>query len=291
MSTTPTVVVSVLLATAAAVAVSFLTRPSTEPTPGGDATAALQREVSALQQTQADLQKQLAALASAPAPAAAARPIERVEAPTVSSEQVAAAVEAYLSTRSGGAAPAAAGATPAFDMEKDFAALLSTNYWENPALWKRAQAAGVMDEVLKKYEAMAKQNPNDASKQMQLANAYLAVLQMDPSSGPRLGMKADKTLDAVLELEPTHWNARFSKAMSYTFWPDFLGKKPAAIKNFEMLVEQQDSMPVEAQQAQTYLFLGNLLEQRGDTAKAKAAWARGAKRHPDNEELRKKAGG
>jgi len=291
MSTTPTVIVSVLLATAAAVAVSFLTRPSTEPTPGGDATAALQREVAALRVTQADLQKQLAAFASAPAPAAAARPIERVEAPTVSNEQIAAAVEAYLGKRAGGASATPAAAANSFDMETDFAKLAGGSFFEHPELWKKAYDAGLMDEVIKKFEAEAKLNPNDAKKQMDLAKAYISYLQMDTSKGPTLGLKADQTYDRVLALEPTHWEARFSKAVSYSFWPAFTGKPKESIKHFQMLVEQQDSMPVEPQQAQTYLMLGNMLEQGGDVVKAKAAWARGSKRHPDNEELRKKAGG
>lgn len=288
--TTSTIVLSVLLATAAATAVSFGLRPSTEPLPGPDPVAALQHEVAALQKTQAELQQQLAALASAPASVPAPRAIERIEAPTVTTEQVAAAVEAYLGKRSGGGASAAAAPAPGFDLDKDFALLVGTDLQDNATAWRKAFAAGAMDEVIEKFEAEAKANPNDAKKQMDLANACIAYLQLDSTKAPVMGAKADQSWDRVLELEPTHWDARFSKAVSYTFWPEFTGKPKEAIKHFETLVEQQESMPVDEGQAQTYLMLGNLLEQR-DLTKAKAVWAKGAKRHPNNADLAKKAAG
>ena len=103
-----------------------------------------------------------------------------------------------------------------------------------------------------------------------------------------LSMKADKVFDKVLALDDKHWEARFTKAMQYTFFPDFLGKKKDAIAHFETLVRQQESMPVDAIQAQTYLYLGNLLEYR-DPQKAKEIWQKGARRHLDNQELQKRA--
>lgn len=287
MNTAPTVAVSVLFAAAAATAISVALRPNATPAPATDSAATLQREVAALQEAQAELRRQLAAIKDAPPAAPAPRAVERVELPTVSTEQVAAAVEAYLSKRSGGAVPDAASAAAAFSLETDFPQLVGSSIWDNPDIWKRAHAAGVMDEVIKQFEAEAAAYPNDTKKQMELARAYNSYLQMDSSKWP-LSAKADQVYDHVLELDSKHWEARFSKAISYTFYPDFLGKKPDAIKHFELLVEQQESMAVGPDQAQTYLYLGNLLEQR-DPARAQEIWARGARRHPDNAELIKKA--
>ena len=70
----------------------------------------------------------------------------------------------------------------------------------------------------------------------------------------------------------------------------FLGKKKEAISHFERLVAQQDTMPVQGHEANTYVFLGNLLEQRGETDKARATWERGLRRHPDDAQLRQKLG-
>ena len=73
-----------------------------------------------------------------------------------------------------------------------------------------------------------------------------------------------------------------------TFWPDFLGKKKEAIAHFERLVTQQAQMPARPEFAHTYLYLGNLQEQRGETEKARQTWQRGLQLHPDNAELKKK---
>ncbi len=285
----PTVVVSVLLAAAAAAGITFSMRSAADPAPN-DAGAEALREIAELRKQYSELQKKCEALANAPAPATAPVAADRVAVPMVSAEQVAAAVDAYLLKRAAGTgALGASSETAPFELETTFSELAGTNYWDNSAAWKKAFESGHIDEIVAKFEAAAKANPNDVKVQMQLANAYMANLQMDQSKW-QLSMKADKVFDTVLELEPTHWEARFTKAVSYTFYPDFLGKKKDAIKNFETLVEQQESQPVQAHQAQTYLYLGNLLEAR-DPAKAKEMWARGARRHPDNAELVKKAGG
>lgn len=285
----PTVVVSVLLAAAAAVGITFTIRPAADPAPN-ETGAEVLREIAELRKQHSELQKKYEALANAPAPAAAPLAADRVAVPVVSAEQIAAAVDAYLQKRGAVSGPAGAGGeTVPFELDKTVGELTGTNYWDNSAGWKKAFDSGHIDEIIAKFEAAAKANPNDVKVQMQLANAYMANLQMDQSKW-QLSMKADKVFDNVLELEPTHWEARFTKAVSYTFYPDFLGKKKDAIKNFEVLVEQQESSPVQAHQAQTYLYLGNLLEAR-DPAKAKQMWARGARRHPDNAELVKKAGG
>ena len=77
-----------------------------------------------------------------------------------------------------------------------------------------------MDEVIAEIEALAKANPNDPQAQMNLAHAYMAYLQMDSSKWD-MSMKADKQYDKVLDLDENHWEARFTKAVSYTFWPPF----------------------------------------------------------------------
>ncbi|MGB3967242.1 MAG: hypothetical protein WBO45_10960 [Planctomycetota bacterium] len=248
----------------------------------------VQRELTELRAANQKLQQRLEALASAAPVAASPASAERSAAPTVSQEQIAAAVAAYLKNAAGPelADAAAVAAVPKFDLDADFAAL-KVNYWEDPSGWKRAHAAGKMDEVIKKFEALAKASPNDTKVQMELANAYMAYLQLDQTKW-QLSMKADGVYDRVLDLDDKHWEARFTKAVSYTFWPDFLGKKKDAITHFETLVAQQETMPPQEHEAETYLYLGNLLEAR-DAAKAKEVWAKGARRHPANQELAKKS--
>lgn len=288
MNTAATVVVAVLAASAAATGISLSLRSSSSPS-APPQLGELQASLRDLQAENQRLARELAALANQPQPAVV--PLtERTVAPVLGPEQVAAAVEAYLRQREGSVAEASGaggdGGKPNFDLDKDFAGLVGTNFWSNGASWKRAFAAGRMDDVVAQFEALAKASPNDVGAQMNLANAYLAYLQMDNSKW-QLSAKADKQFDKVLDIDDHHWEARFSKAVSYTFWPDFLGKKPEAIQHFETLVKQQENMPVQDDQAQTYLFLGNLLAER-DPERARQVWQQGATRHPNNQELRQK---
>lgn len=281
--------VSALLAGVVAAGVAFALRPA-EPAPDQGGAAELQRAVGELQQAQQQLAARLDALAAAPAAAAARSEPERTGAAAPTDQQVAAAVEAYLRQRgSGAAAEAADGAAAAYDVDAEFAALKGTDFFGNAAAWKRAHAAGKLDEIIARFEAQAKANPGSPDAQMQLAKAYLAYTSIDPSKY-EFSLKADGAFDKVLDLDDRHWEARFSKAVSYTFWPEFLGKRKPAIQHFETLVAQQEAMPASPEQAQTYLYLGNLLE-RTDPAKAKDVWAKGARRHPENQELAKKLAG
>ncbi|MFN6147684.1 MAG: tetratricopeptide repeat protein [Planctomycetota bacterium] len=281
-------VVSILTAGVVAAGVVFALRPA-EVAPDQGGVLELQRTVGELQQAQQQLTARLDALAAAPA-AARSEP-ERTGPVAPSDQQVAAAVEAYLRQRGSGAAAeaAAGGAAAAFDVDAEFAALKGTDFFGNPAAWKRAHAAGKLDEIVARFEAQAKANPGSPDAQMQLAKAYLAYTNIDPSKY-EFSLKADGAFDKVLELDDHHWEARFTKALSYTFWPEFLGKRKPAIAHFETLVAQQEAMPASPEQAQTYLYLGNLLE-RTDPAKAREMWAKGARRHPDSQEQAKKLAG
>ena len=287
----PAVIVlfSALVSAGAAAGVSFALRPAEAPSLQ-PSIAEVQQSLAKLTEQQQALQQRLDTLAKAPAVGSAPVDASLRSAAAPSDAQVAAAVEAYLQRRgaAAGAPDAAAAGKAGFDLEADFAGLVGKGYWDDTEAWKKAFAAGRMDEVVARFEALAKAAPNDTKAQMDLANAYLAYLQMDNSKWS-LSFKADKVFDKVLALDDKHWDARFTKALSYTFYPDLLGKKKDAITHFEMLVQQQESMPVEADHAQTYLYLGNLLEAR-DPQKAKEVWQKGARRHPENTELQKRSG-
>lgn len=277
---------TVLLACATAAGVSFALRPA-DARPDAAAVADLQRTVDELRQAQQQTAERLEAMAAAPLAAATANAPERASPVAPTDLQVAAAVEAYLRQR--GAASAPAGESAPYDVDAGFAALRGTDFFGNAAAWRRAHAAGKLDEVIARFEAQAKADPANADAQMQLAKAYLAYANIDPSKY-QFSLQADGVFDKVLELDDRHWEARFTKALSYTFWPEFLGKRKPAIEHFETLVAQQEAMPASPEQAQTYLYLGNLLE-RSDPARARDVWAKGARRHPDDQELAKKLAG
>jgi tetratricopeptide (TPR) repeat protein len=291
MNATASVVISVLAASAAAVGVTIAMQPHEPSAPTeSPVVSELKASLRQLEATNRELSKRLDALGLRAEQALGADAVQRSEAPVVSTAQVAAAVEAYLTTR-GSAVPAAAGADdkPQFSVEDELESLFGSSYWEDTELWKRLHAAGKMDEAIAALEQRAQQNPKDVGSQMDLANAYMAYLQMDNSKW-QYSMKADEQFDKVLGIDNRHWEARFTKAMSYTFWPAFLGKQKDAISHFETLIDQQNSMPVEEHHSQTYLFLGNMLMER-DPERAREIWQMGAQRHPNNEELRERLGG
>jgi tetratricopeptide (TPR) repeat protein len=155
-------------------------------------------------------------------------------------------------------------------------------------LWKELADAGRLDELLAAFESAAENDPNDADKRFQLGSAYIQKLYTvgDMEKGT-WAIKADKAFDAALAIDGQHWEARFSKAVSLSFWPPLFGKQKEAVKQFELLVAQQSSMPVEGHHAQTHLWLGNMYLQSGDKEKASAAWRAGLALFPDNEALKK----
>ena len=59
-----------------------------------------------------------------------------------------------------------------------------------------------------------------------------------------------------------------------------------AIKNFEILIEQQEAAPEPGPRyAQGSFLLGNLYQQQGDKAKALETWKRGTQRFPEDKKL------
>ena len=242
----------------------------------------LARELARLAEAQADLAARLDEQRAAPRAAAG-----------VSADAVAEAVERYLAERAEPAA-AACGAGSAVDddarrVEDALAKLLAGDLDDGQvqALWAELGKAGLSDELVDAFEARVERDPNDPDLRVELGQAYLQKI-FEVGNGPAAGlwaMKADAAFDAALELEPEHWDARFTKAVSLSFWPPALGKQNAAIEQFETLLGQQKGQAREPRFAQTYLFLGNMYQQTGQAQKALATWQEGLALYPDSGEL------
>jgi tetratricopeptide (TPR) repeat protein len=191
------------------------------------------------------------------------------------------------------AAPTAAAKKPS---AKDLLARLAVedlSEAQTMAIWKEAAEAGLVDELVGLYETAAKDRPNDPAAQVDLGHAYLQKLFTVPS-GPEQGnwaTKADQSFDAALALDDHHWEARFSKAMSLSFWPPIFGKTGTAIAQFETLVAQQAGQTQKKEYAQVHLLLGNMYQQSGQKDKAVAAWQNGLSLFPGNAELAQQIAG
>jgi len=156
-------------------------------------------------------------------------------------------------------------------------------------VWKKINKAGLMDEALSLLEDYVAQDPTNPDAHVALAGGYMARImntENDIEKG-KWAIAADGTLDRALELDPFHWDARFTKATSLTFYPPIMGKQGEAMKHFEILLEQQKALPPNPNHSQTYLYLGNLHQQMGNYDKANQIWKDGLAAFPDNSELSK----
>ncbi|MFG0320556.1 MAG: tetratricopeptide repeat protein [Planctomycetota bacterium JB042] len=176
-----------------------------------------------------------------------------------------------------------------FDLEA-FAARLRAGGMSDEEVeraWRKIVAAGRVDDAIDLLEELAELHPNDPDLQAHLGSAYIQKLMTVPDlQRGEPAMRADAAFDAALKLDPQHWDARFSKAISLSFWPPIMGKQPEAIRQFETLLAQQEgSGAPEPKHAQTYQFLGNLYLQSGQVDKAKEVFAKGLSSFPGNEAL------
>ncbi len=106
-----------------------------------------------------------------------------------------------------------------------------------------------------------------------------------------LSARASEVLRAALELDPTHWEARFLLGVNYFHNPEFMGLTDDAIQEFETLLEQQGERADFPDMAAPYIYLGDLYARVGRPADARATWERGAALFPDDPGLAERLAG
>ena len=136
-------------------------------------------------------------------------------------------------------------------------------------------------------------DPSNPDLHAALAAAHVTKLAGGMVSGPAAGpvyMQAIQAYDKAIALEPDHWDARFMKAFTTSMAPEFVGMRPASIRMFEDLVQRQESLPKNNDFRRTYMRLGTLYKDAGNTDKAKEMWKKGLERFPDDRQLREALG-
>jgi tetratricopeptide (TPR) repeat protein len=221
----------------------------------------------------------------------------RVEQPAILDEQVAAAVAAYFA-RAGAPKGAANAAGKGDEIEKPFdvdaaireLAVEGVTEEQFNEVFRRAREAGKLDALVEHFATVAKENPNNADAQVAAGAAYLQKLfGVNDLEKGTWAMKADAAFDAALKIDERHWDARFAKATSLSFWPAALGMQGKAIEHFEILRKQQESQGfTKPSWVQTYQFLGNLYEQTGKADKALETRQAGLRLFPDNTDLKER---
>jgi tetratricopeptide (TPR) repeat protein len=161
---------------------------------------------------------------------------------------------------------------------------------QRQAAFKQLKDAGQLDKAITELEQRATADPQTPGYPAALGQAYLqkAGSIQDMREQGILGMKADQTFDAALQLDPNNWDARFWKATAMTYWPLMLGKSNEVIENFATLIAQQESQSPQPHFAQTYTQLGDYYQKLGHADYAQQIYQRGAAIFPENQDLRTK---
>jgi tetratricopeptide (TPR) repeat protein len=165
-----------------------------------------------------------------------------------------------------------------------------TSFEQKQAAWQQLKDSGKMDLAISDLEQRAASNPNSAEYPATLGQAYLqkAGMLKDIREQGILGMKADQSFDAALNLDSANWDAAFWKATAMSYWPPQLGKGQEVVERFAELIKQQETQPVQPQFAQTYVLLGDQYQKQGYADYAKQIWQRGAGFFPNNPQLQEK---
>ncbi len=286
MTQAPQILTSVLVA--AVTAGAFLFFAPRGEAPGTPAVAAPDPRIDTLTARVEELMRRLDAQAATAPSREAVAPVD----PTL----IEAAVRKWLETNGGalGVAAEASGAPRKLDRAAVVRRLqdLQPGSAEIRAAWNELRAAGLEDEVLKHYADLAAASPNDAEAQYKHGAMLIEALQDQPMAKVAvLAGKADAAFDKALAVDETHWAARYSKAISLSFWPKIMGRQPEALRHFEVLAKQQEAGTPQPHFAQTYVFLGNLYADSGDPTKAREAYERGLRWFPDNAQLTQQLSG
>lgn len=164
---------------------------------------------------------------------------------------------------------------------------------QKQATWKRLRESGKLDLAIRELEQRAANEPRLAEYPAALGQAFLqkcATIQ-DVREQGILAMQADKVFDTALGLDPSNWEARFTKAVALSYWPANLNKSGEVIQHFQTLIEQQETQAPQPQFAETYSWLGDQYAKAGRNDYARTVWERGAALFPNHEGLKNKLAG
>ncbi len=110
-------------------------------------------------------------------------------------------------------------------------------------------------------------DPKNALYPVALGQAYLKLCATtkDVRAQAIWAMTADVDFETALNLDPSNWDARYTKAVAMTYWPANLNKGDEVIQQFNTLIQQQEQEAPQPQFAQTYEWLGKQYQKAGQS--------------------------
>jgi hypothetical protein len=174
-----------------------------------------------------------------------------------------------------------------------FAAAIDTlvsphsTYAERQAAWKELKDSGRLADAAAELELRMANDPKNALYPAALGEAYLKLCgtTTDVRQQAIWAMTADADFETALNLDPSNWDARYTKAVGMSYWPASLNKGDEVIQQFNTLITQQEQQAPQPEFAQTYEQLGKQYQKAGQTDAAQQVWQRGAALYPDNSAL------
>lgn len=162
-----------------------------------------------------------------------------------------------------------------------------STYAERQAALKQLQDSGRLADAAADLEQRMANDPNNALYPSALGQVYLRMCATttDVRQQAVCAMNADYDFETALNLDPSNWEARYTKAVAMSYWPANLNKGDEVIQQFNTLITQQEQQPPQPQFAQTYEWLGKQYQKAGQTSAAQQVWRRGAALYPDNQAL------
>jgi len=149
-----------------------------------------------------------------------------------------------------------------------------------------ARESGLLDERIAELESAVAAAPADVDLRMDLADTFIAKLMT--ASGPEQGLwgnRATEQWQAVVDLRPDHLGAHASLGVSYSYYPDVMGKTDDAIRHLERARALQRDVQPNPRHVQIFVFLARLYRRNGRVDDARATLLEGLQAHPGNEQL------
>jgi len=167
------------------------------------------------------------------------------------------------------------------------------SFQQKQSAWSQLRSMGKLDQAIRELEERMAANPAAPELPATLGQAYLqkAGAISDIREQGILGMKADQSFEASLNLDPSNWEAHFWKATAMSYWPPQLGKGKEVIEHCMELLKQQEIRPPRPEFAQTYVLLGEQYQREGQPEYAQEVWKRGLGLFPQDTALNEKISG
>ncbi len=162
-----------------------------------------------------------------------------------------------------------------------------STYAQRQAALKQLQDSGRLADAAAEMERLKASDTNNALYPTALGQTLLRMCATttDVRSQAIWAMTADGDFETALNLDPSNWEARYTKAVAMSYWPANLNKGGEVIQQFNILMGQQEQQAPQPQFAQTYEWLGKQYQKAGQTDAAQQVWQRGASLYPDNQPL------